>query len=319
MPSVANLSLFFDKINESGTFSEGDTIRGNVSLRLLKTIRVLRLSVKAKGDVITKWTDRNDEGDLVTCRQHYRLFTKKQFLKLKENVLSPGIYSFSFNIQIPFEKYLPSSFSGEHGSIQYQLEAKLCRRTKRARTFQKEFTFQSKSVPQSALFVPQTASTKAEITTNKGGYVKIEVWLERNTFAPGETVKVVAKITNTSNHIVKADYELTLNVDYRKLSSPSQSTTLQTGSGRLVRPQSKQKEEWRICLSPETPLTLHDCKWIKSQYNLQVVLQVHDVAPKVNFPLFVIARDSLTKVCFHTKKRAYTRPKARPDHTFTLF
>ncbi|KAK7934044.1 hypothetical protein WMY93_004940 [Mugilogobius chulae] len=295
MPSVAKFSLSFDKINDFGTFSEGDTIRGKISLRLHRAIKVLSLSVKAKGDVTTKWTGRDEQQGEVTHTKHYRLFKKKQFLKLKETALFPGSHSFSFNIQILFDKYLPSSFSGEHASIQYQLEAKLCRRTKKACTFQKAFTFWSKSVPQSALFVPQTASTKAEITTYKGGYVEIEAWLERNTFAPGETVKVVAKITNTSNHIVKAGYELTLNVDYSARSSPSQSTTLQTGSGRLVRPQSEHEEEWRICLSPETPLTLHDCKWIKSQYNLQVALQVlvHEAAPKINFPLFIIALESL--------------------------
>ncbi|KAK7934041.1 hypothetical protein WMY93_004937 [Mugilogobius chulae] len=303
MPSVAKFSLSFDKINDSGTFSEGDTIRGKVSLELLKATKVLSLRVKAQGDVNTKWTERDSDGDLVTRSRHCRLFKKKEFListKLKETVLSPGSHSFSFNLQIPFKTYLPSSFSGEHGSIRYQLEAKLCRRTKRARIFQQTFTFWSKLVPRSALFFPQTASTKAEITTYKGGCVEIEVRLERNTFAPGEIVNVVAKITNTSNHIVKAGYELTLLVVYSASSSSistSQFKTLQTGSGRLVRPQSEQEEEWPICLSPETPLTLHNCELIKSQYNLQVALQVlvHDAAPKVNVPLFVIAPDSLTK------------------------
>ncbi|KAK7934046.1 hypothetical protein WMY93_004942 [Mugilogobius chulae] len=164
MPSVADFSLSFDKINHSGTFSEGDTIRGKVSLELLKATKVLSLSVKAKGDVNTKWSrweDNEDGGEsLQKYGKHCRLFKKKQFLilpKLKETALSHGSHTFSFDIQIPSKKYLPSSFSGEHGSIRYQLEAKLCRRLKRARKVQQTFNF----CPRSALRIPQTTTAKA--------------------------------------------------------------------------------------------------------------------------------------------------------------
>ncbi|KAK7934047.1 hypothetical protein WMY93_004943 [Mugilogobius chulae] len=303
MPSVADFSLSYDKINDSGTFSEGDTIRGKVSLELLKATKVLRLSVKAKGDVNTKWTQWVDNGEngetLRNYGDHRRLLKKKQFListKLKETVLSPGSHSFSFDIQIPSKKDLPSSFSGEHGSIRYQLEAKLCRRLRRARKVQEVFNFLSKTVPKKALFIPQTALTKRKnIKKLKGGNVKMEVWLERNVFAPGEMIKVVAKVTNSSEEDLSLRMKLKQDVVYLDDDSYDckLESELQTSSLRLVGPLSEQEEEWGMPLSPNTPLSIHNCKRIKLQYSLVGALKVQfsKTVLEVSLPLVIITQD----------------------------
>lgn len=71
--------MTYEALNESGTFSEGDTIRGKVTLALLKEITAESFFVKVKGDANVRWT-KNVGDKTHTYSSHRRYFKLKQFL-----------------------------------------------------------------------------------------------------------------------------------------------------------------------------------------------------------------------------------------------
>lgn len=79
MPSVKSFTLTLDAVNESGTFSEGDTLSGNVTLALMKEISIQSLYVKAKGDASVRWSQKSGDHNR-TYSANKRYFKLKQFL-----------------------------------------------------------------------------------------------------------------------------------------------------------------------------------------------------------------------------------------------
>ncbi|XP_056135897.1 arrestin domain-containing protein 3-like [Lampris incognitus] len=148
MPSVRKFALHYDVLNGQGTFSEGDTITGNVRLSLERPTRVMCVAVKVKGDADVQWTERAGNEDKCYS-EHKRFFGFKKHLipeKSKDTLLSEGTHRYNFRFQIP-PGNLPSSFQGKHGKIVYLLEAKLSRSWKMDRKVIKELKFVSKSIP----------------------------------------------------------------------------------------------------------------------------------------------------------------------------
>lgn len=76
MPAIKAFTISYETINEDKIFSEGDRIRGCVSLDLIKQTNVETLFVKAKGDAMVFKRSKNSR----TCTAEKRYFKLKQII-----------------------------------------------------------------------------------------------------------------------------------------------------------------------------------------------------------------------------------------------
>ncbi|XP_034728146.1 arrestin domain-containing protein 3-like [Etheostoma cragini] len=217
MPAIQSLTMTYDALNEYGTFSEGDTLTGKVTLALLKDTPVESLFVKAKGDADVRWTkkvgDRNH-----TYSAHKRYFKMKQFLipeNSNETLVPQGTHVYKFSFTIP-PGSSPSSFKGSHGKIVYKLEAKLSRSWRVNRTVETDIHFVSKAFPNlNSLMSRQVGSTKKDMGLFSKGHAHMDVILDRKAYAQGETMVIVANIANSSSSEMIPKFSLIKDVVYR--------------------------------------------------------------------------------------------------------
>lgn len=90
MSPIKDFNVTYGTIDESDTFSEGDTIVGRVSFSLTKAIKVKSVSVKAKGDANVHWSEGSGD-DERSYSDHRRYFKVKELL-VAENAKGRFIY-----------------------------------------------------------------------------------------------------------------------------------------------------------------------------------------------------------------------------------
>uniref|UniRef100_A0A8C1Z6C6 Arrestin-like N-terminal domain-containing protein n=1 Tax=Cyprinus carpio TaxID=7962 RepID=A0A8C1Z6C6_CYPCA len=76
--SIKKLSLQYNQINESNTFSSGDIVEGRVVLEVTKEIKVNSFFVKLTGDAHVSWSEGSGD-DETTYSDHERYFKLKQY------------------------------------------------------------------------------------------------------------------------------------------------------------------------------------------------------------------------------------------------
>lgn len=108
MSPIKDFNVTYGTIDESDTFSEGDTIVGTVSFSLTKAIKVKSVSVKAKGDANVHWSEGSGD-DERSYSDHRRYFKVKEllvaenakgrfiFLELGNHVILPFHSSWQYN------------------------------------------------------------------------------------------------------------------------------------------------------------------------------------------------------------------------------
>ncbi|KAM9810429.1 arrestin domain-containing protein 3 [Neosynchiropus ocellatus] len=292
MPSIQSLTMTCNALNEEGTFSEGDTLTGRVTLALLKDITIESFFVKAKGDADVRWTKK--VGDRTrTYSAHRRYFKLKQFFTpehSKETTLPRGTHVFDFTLRIP-ETSMPSTFKGRHGKICYVLQTKLSRSWKIDRTVDQAIIFVTKSFPNiQYLMSREIASTDKEMGFFSKGSVHMEATIERRAFAPGESVVITAKINNSSSKEVKPKITLLKSVVYRATSSTNhESHTLDKVVEACMRPKSQREIRCVVKIPHDEPFSIQNCDIISVEYQVKVYL---DIAlafdPEILFPIIIV-------------------------------
>ncbi|XP_066567784.1 arrestin domain-containing protein 3 [Amia ocellicauda] len=188
--TVTNLSISYDALNESNTFSRGDVISGRVTFDVSKEIKVEYLTVSAKGKASVHWTERYG--------RHTAFYkAKERYIKLEniiikqnseQNNLQPGTHVYSFTFQIPMIE-LPPSFVGKHGNMVYQLEAKLHRPWHLPNTSVKGFTvINPVNIQSPELLAPQMASKNKTVCCLccASGPIALNARIERRAFTLGK-------------------------------------------------------------------------------------------------------------------------------------
>ncbi|XP_040899191.1 arrestin domain-containing protein 3-like [Toxotes jaculatrix] len=297
MPSVKSLTLTYDALNENGTFSEGDTITGKVTLDLLKEVAVQNLYVKAKGDADVRWTKKS--GDHThTYSAHRRYFKLKHFLiaeDSRDTSIAQGIHVYKFSFNIP-PGSMPSSFRGSHGKVVYKLEAVLSRSWRMDRTVEKEINFVSKSFPNlHSLMSHQAGSTNKEMGLFSKGHVNMDATLERRAYAPGETVAIVAKINNSSSSNMTPKFSLIQDVVYRANGNTKhESNVIHKLVDSCISPHTQSVVKSAVKIPPGQMHTIQNCDIISVEYHLKVYLDISfSFDPEIKFPVVILSPDLL--------------------------
>ncbi|XP_031705282.1 arrestin domain-containing protein 3-like [Anarrhichthys ocellatus] len=295
MPAIQSLTITYDALNEYGTFSEGDTLTGKVTLALYKETSVESLFVKAKGDANVRWTKKS--GDHThTYQAHTRYFKLKQFLipeDSRETVVPQGIHIYNFSLDIP-PGSMPSSFKGHHGKIVYKLEAKLSRSWKMDRTVEKDIHFVSKSYPNLvSLMSRQVGSTKKEMGLFSKGHVHMDVIVDKSAYAPGETMAIVAKINNSSSKDMIPKFSLIQDVVYRaKSSTKHASSVIHKVVDNCIKPRTERDVRCEIQIPRVQMPTIQNCDIISVEYHLMAYLDISFAFdPEIKFPVVIIPPD----------------------------
>ncbi|KAM3610750.1 uncharacterized protein V6R79_008458 [Siganus canaliculatus] len=294
---IMDLKVTYNPINESSTFTNGETVTGQVTLKVTESCRINSLSIRFKVECRMQW-DQDSAPEVITYHSEEKYFMGDRLLDQGKNltdsiVVAPGCHVYPFSFQIPFQD-LPASYNSSVAKILYILQTKLSRSMKRDKEHETEITF----VPRRdltnnlVLMKPQhmTVAKKVNLFNEK---ISMDVKLEKSAFFQGGRLKVVAYIVNNSSYEITPKYCL-----YRKRS-------YFTNRGRKVDTKNLVKEEGRritvyfsqnvtqvikdLTIPQDAEISILNCPNIRVEYKLRVYLDVRFASdPEVKFPVVIL-------------------------------
>ncbi|MCI4392690.1 hypothetical protein PGIGA_G00148730 [Pangasianodon gigas] len=308
--TVKNISVAFDPLNESNTFTNGDYISGRVTLEVVKKTHIESLFVKAKGKASVLWSENHGNDNVVvyydkeTCFKSVQYFIQEQKRKGQDGysmlpdesgpcysrIVEPGIHVYPFSFQIPHQD-MPASFKGCHGKVVYFLEAKLCRSMSMAKKAKVHFNY----VPQGDMSIPDLMMSQHGYKEKKmkfltSGSVAMDVHTEKMGFHLGEQIKVKVDVVNNSSRTVKPKISLYQKQSFfaskkRKVSTKE----LLKEKGDPIDPSTKQCVTKVLNIPADTTVSILNCKVLKVEYRLKVYLDIKFAYdPEIKLPVVIL-------------------------------
>ncbi|XP_057688098.1 arrestin domain-containing protein 3-like isoform X1 [Corythoichthys intestinalis] len=296
MPStVKSLKVTYNDASEKGTFTNGDFVNGQVILEVTKECKVESLYVKFKGKAEVLWTERHGK-TTVTYHSKNKYFSIKHYFIQEGNatgsdLLPPGSHVFSFNFQFPLQE-MPSSFTGSVGKVVYLLETRLSRSMRLSTKDTIKIPFVTKAVPNSLneLMTPQHESKDKKMHLFNSGTVAMDVKIEKSGFFPGEGLKIIAYIQNSSSREIKPKYCI-----YRKHSFFAKgkrrldTKDLLKEVGEPIPPSASLTVNRVITIPLDVEPSILNCEILKVEYRLRVYLDVKYASdPEIKFPITIV-------------------------------
>ncbi|XP_073322487.1 arrestin domain-containing protein 3-like [Pagrus major] len=308
--TVKSLKVTYNPINDSGTFTSGDSVSGKVTLEVAKDCEVESLMVKFKGKASVLWTERHGQVTVVYSSKDKYFSIKHYFIQDKNhkadddqvqltthsgetysNVLAPGVHIYPFTLQIPF-KEMPSSFNGSAGKIVYSLQARLSRslRIDKKDTTKINFVSNANLSGDPQLMVPQHETKDKKMKHFNSGTVAMDVDLEKTGFLQGEGIKVIACIQNNSSRPIKPKYCLYSKHSFFALGKRRLHTKdLLKEVGEPIPPSASEKVTRVITIPHDLEPSIHNCSILKAEHRLRVYLDVKYASdPEIKFPIIVL-------------------------------
>uniref|UniRef100_A0A3B3TJQ3 Arrestin domain-containing protein 3-like n=1 Tax=Poecilia latipinna TaxID=48699 RepID=A0A3B3TJQ3_9TELE len=300
--TVNSFTINYDAVNEEGTFSQGDTVTGQVILSLSKETKAQRLFVKAKGDANVHWTRKHGERTH-TYSAHRRYFKLKEFLipegtegnvpnflsGFPETVLPEGTHVYKFSFRIPSEN-MPSSFRGSHGKIVYKLEAKLSRSWRMDSTAEKELNFVSKSFSNfNALLSPQVGSTEKKMGMFSKGQVHMDATVNKTAYAPGSRISFSIVINNASSRDMTPKFSLVRSVQFRAQGdTKNKEYTVEKVTDKVVKPHTQHEVMCEMKIPTDEMPSIENCEIISVTHQLKAYLDISFAFdPEIIFPVVI--------------------------------
>lgn len=307
-PTIKEISVHYDPINESNTFASGDIVEGRAVLEVTKEIKVDSLFVKFTGDAHVHWTEGSDD-DERSYSDHERYFKLKQYFiqdsskrgKEEKNTtlitgeiygqtVKPGCHVFPFRFQLP-QMNMPPSFSGHHGWVKYILGVKLNRPWKMASTKSTELTFVLRNDgTKDHLLQPQVGTKDKKLKFFASGKTSITATTEKSGFMQGEQIKVFVDIDNSSSRDVKLKYSLKQCQTFIAGSSTNRGYKDIVKETKDCIPSGEKKQVTvNLKLPPDMDVTIENCRIIKVEYELKIYLDVRFASdPEIKFPVVIL-------------------------------
>nr|XP_061803931.1 arrestin domain-containing protein 3-like [Nerophis lumbriciformis] len=306
--TVKSLKVTYNDVRENGTFTNGDTLNGQVILEVTKDCKVESLYVKFKAKAEVMWSERH-------YKHTYTYYDKKKYFSLKHyfirdgnetdgnqllnengktysDLLPPGSHVFPFTFQVPLQE-IPSSFSGSVGEIVYQLETKLCRsmrfRTKETLKIPFVATVAPDTLAQ-LMMTPQQDFKDKNMHVFSSGAVAMDVKIEKSGVFQGEALQISGSIQNNSSRDITPKYCIYSKHSFfargkRKLDTKD----LLKEVGEPIPPSASVTINKVITVPPYVKPSILNCEIIKLEYRLRVYLDVkYSSDPEVKFPITIL-------------------------------
>ncbi|KAF4112983.1 hypothetical protein G5714_005528 [Onychostoma macrolepis] len=292
--TVKNISVTYNPINQSNTFTSGDFISGQVILDVAKDTQMQSLSVKIKGKAEVCWTERHGQTTVVYSDKE-KYYSVESFFVLEDkthdsSVVAPGRYIYPFTFQLPQQPF-PPSFKGSVGKIVYALEAKLERAMRVSSKDKAEFHYVPKpDLPGPELMAPQYGTKDKQMKLFTSGSVSMNINTEKMGYYLGEGLKVLAEVQNNSSRSIKPKYCL-----YEKHSFFARGKrrlhthNLLKEEGEPIEPNSKKTVTKVLSIPPSLTISILNCRILTVEYRLRVYLDVPYASdPEIKFPVVIL-------------------------------
>ncbi|XP_077080570.1 arrestin domain-containing protein 3 [Siphateles boraxobius] len=301
--TIRNFAIEYDALKDHNTFSNGDTLAGRVIVEVSKETRIKTLIVKAKGRADVAWTESQGENN-VTYWDKEKYFSQTVLSVLPEDkadgsvTLVAGRHVFSFAFQLPYQG-LPSSFKGAHGKIHYRLQAKLTRSLRAVSKTETKFNFLARAdYDQSTLMAPQHGSKDKNVIFFASGNISMDIFLPKTGYQQGEGLVVDGEIINSSTRKIVPKY-----IIYQKQSffaggeRAVHTTQILKEKGEALVSSTRQNLTKVLVIPPEISTSIHNCRILKVEYRLKVILDVSFTKnPVIKLPLIVLPHRTSSNV-----------------------
>uniref|UniRef100_A0A8C1FRD3 Arrestin C-terminal-like domain-containing protein n=1 Tax=Cyprinus carpio carpio TaxID=630221 RepID=A0A8C1FRD3_CYPCA len=312
--TVKNISVTYNPINQSNTFTSGDFISGQVILDVAKDTQMQSLSVKIKGKAEVYWTERHGQTTVVYSDKE-KYYSVERFFVLEDKthgniremlndpsgqpysmVVAPGRHVYPFTFQLP-QQHFPPSFKGSVGKIVYALEAKLGRAMRVSSKDKAEFYYVPKhDLPGPELMAPQYGSKDKQMKLFTSGSVSMYINTEKMGYYLGEGLKVLAEVQNNSSRSIKPKYCL-----YEKHSFFARGKrrlhthNILKEEGEPIEPNSKKTVTKVLSIPPSLAISILNCRILTVEYRLRVCLDVpYATDPEIKFPVVILPPQSVS-------------------------
>ncbi|KAF4109976.1 arrestin domain-containing protein 3 [Onychostoma macrolepis] len=292
--TIRKFAIEYDAVNDRNTFSNGDILVGRVIVDVSKETKIKALTVKAKGKADVSWTETQGENS-VTYWDKEKYFSQTQSVSPEDNAdgsvtLVAGRHVFPFAFQLPYQG-LPSSFKGAHGKIHYRLSAKLSRSMRAASKAEAKFTFVARAdYDQSTLMALQHGSKDKNVIFFASGNISMNIFLPKTGYQQGERLAVNGEIVNSSTRKIVPKY-----IIYQKQSffaggqRAVHTTQILKDKGEPLVSSTRQNLSKLLVLPTEISTTIQNCRILKVEYRLKVILDVSFTKNTViKLPLIVL-------------------------------
>ncbi|KAK2837375.1 hypothetical protein Q5P01_014587 [Channa striata] len=298
--TVKYLWVEYNKVNERGTFSPGDTLSGRVTVVTSKETKVQCFLVKAKGKAKVTWCDQEGEATVVRSDKKKYFYFEHIFLQDKNSgkgseIIRRGRHVYPFTFVIP-NTDMPSSYRGKWGNITYSLRAKLTQslwlvhKTKTEFPFltKSEFPFASKS--ETIIIGLKERQCATRISFYGTGKVTMNVTSEKMGVKQGEAIGVSVEVLNNSAGTATPEFYLCEKETFvAKSKRTVHRNDILFATGDSVPAETSQTITKVLSVPLQLPPTFFNCCMMKVEYRLKVILNVNLARDlEIKLPLVVL-------------------------------